>query len=267
MNPMAVKKNTKIKNFLSQQLYKIGYDLRKFNVAHIEGFLGFDLFHDINYLMGGKPLNVVDVGACNGEWATELADYLDSGINRYMGFEPDPRVFDELVQRVGRNSKIGQAENRMIAIGKVEETRKFNLMSSSSMNSLLELGKFGWGSKVSEIEVSVVTLDSQLDGAEEWDILKIDTQGFDFEVLKGATDLIQQSVFSFITLEVNFIEIYEEIPDFPELVQLMNKNGYDIFGFYYPHTRGLTLAWCDIAFISKKWATTNSGILKRTQGM
>jgi hypothetical protein len=133
----------------------------------------------------------------------------------------------------------------------------FNFMNSSSMNSFFNTGNQGWGHKLNDHKIEVKTLDSVLNEINKvnvlFDILKIDVQGYDFEVLKGCALLLKSNDVKIVVCEVNFQNLYDSKFSFGELLNYMEKNDYVLFGTYYPHVRNFSLAWFDAMFISNKF--------------
>lgn len=243
-------KNSILRSVFSKLFRLIGYDLRKFNLSHIEGFLGFDMFHDLKILFGNDFIKVVDVGASNGEWMLNLKKYIKN-IDTYFAFEPDLR---ESVKLMGLKGEIRDFRVFTHGVGLKNEQKSFNFMDSSSMNSFLELGNEGWGYKIKSEVIQIKSLDEVLGETQgmniDFDLLKIDTQGFDFEVLKGANLLLKNQSFNVIICEVNFQNLYQQTFNFGELIDYMKSHNYVLFGTYYPYIRNFSLAWFDAMFIS-----------------
>lgn len=66
-------------------------------------------------------------------------------------------------------------------------------------------------------------------GGEAPEFLKLDVQGYELEVLKGAVGSL--SSIQVILAEVNFLEIYEQVPLFGDFVSWLSERGwvaYDI---------------------------------------
>jgi hypothetical protein len=86
-------------------------------------------------------------------------------------------------------------------------------------------------------EVDVVTLDSL---PEYWSgartFLKIDTQGYEMEVLKGAARAMQQV--TGLQLELSLAPLYEGQPDYMALLAQLRSSGFSIWdlnpGFRQP---------------------------------
>ena len=79
----------------------------------------------------------------------------------------------------------------------------------SGLNSLLPNAQFAvrFGKEARQIQVRCTTLDRFCSerGVKQIDVLKIDTEGFDFEVLKGASSMLAQQAIKFIYFEFNDI--------------------------------------------------------------
>jgi hypothetical protein len=57
--------------------------------------------------------------------------------------------------------------------------------------------------------------------------MKIDVQGAELQVLYGAESLLRQ--FAAVTLEVNYERLYEGQAVIPEILAVMNRNGFSYF--------------------------------------
>ena len=68
------------------------------------------------------------------------------------------------------------------------------------------------------------------------DLIKIDTQGSEYEILKGASNQLEKSVLAAV-VEVSFFEIYDKQRTFEEIVSLMKFHGMSFYGFSALHTR------------------------------
>ncbi len=77
-------------------------------------------------------------------------------------------------------------------------------------------------------------------GAADIDFIKIDTDGSDYEVLEGSTELLQQSAVLGIALEVNFQPVPEaESITFAEIDAFCRKRGFSLFDLRpYRYSRG-----------------------------
>ena len=63
--------------------------------------------------------------------------------------------------------------------------------------------------------------------------MKIDVQGYELEVLKGSSDLLQ-SIF-YVYVECSFIELYDEQPLANDVINFLEKFSFILKGVYNPH--------------------------------
>jgi hypothetical protein len=60
--------------------------------------------------------------------------------------------------------------------------------------------------------------------------LKLDTQGFDIEVLQGSRDSL--GAVRALQTEASVIGIYKGMPGYVEIIRYLDEHGFDITGFY-----------------------------------
>jgi len=141
----------------------------------------------------GRPLCIFDVGANTGQYLTLLSQSLTGLQLQIHAFEPSQVAYQVLYSRMGGN------ENMMLnnmALGR--ETGKADLFfdhAGSVLGSLAKrrLGHYRIQLQQSE-QVQVETLDNyclQRD-ISEIDLLKLDVEGFEFDVLRGGTRVFNQ---------------------------------------------------------------------------
>ena len=96
------------------------------------------------------------------------------------------------------------------------------------LNRFLDLPEMA-GSAFS-IEIETTTLDAicQEEGIADIDFLQIDVQGADLQVLEGASNLLDRSVFA-IQIEVEFSELYLNQPLFADVDSYLRKKGFVLF--------------------------------------
>lgn len=150
----------------------------------------------------------------------------------YICFEPDPLEAQKIKEDFFANK---QFEGVVLetALGATDHTGTLHLTRYRASSSLLEpnlplLTKMAEGSfyEVEEkIPVAITTLDSALRTNDlSIDFLKIDVQGYELEVLNGASKALNQVIGC--ELEVSFIEIYKNQPLFAEVDQFMRSRGF-----------------------------------------
>jgi len=151
---------------------------------------------------------IVDVGANVGKY-TILASFVNPKSEIYS-IEPDKSNFDVLLKNIelnnlkniiGLNIGMGEEEGR----GKLYNSRGESKVNCGGSSFMDKCGNF-------EI-VDIGTLDNTFT---EIDLIKIDTEGYELEILKGAKMLLTKGNIKKIILEVNDERI----------ITLLNNYGY-----------------------------------------
>jgi hypothetical protein len=78
--------------------------------------------------------------------------------------------------------------------------------------------------------------------------LKSDTQGYDLNVLQGATRRLQRGV-GLVYLEVNFANLYEGQGSFGKQYDVLTSLGFRLFSFYQIFRMGGLAGWTDALFV------------------
>lgn len=177
---------------------------------------------------------VLDVGASTGHFASHL---LDAGYKgRVISFEPLKNSHDELRKAAAGNPKWVVAPR--MAIGSELGTTAINISGNVGSSSILPIEDrhilaFPESRYVAQEESEVLPLDevaSTYVSPEDVLFLKIDVQGFEREVLKGAERTVAQSVG--IHIELSFISLYSGQPLFEELWRGFAQQGFEPWAFY-----------------------------------
>jgi FkbM family methyltransferase len=242
----------------------LNFDLRRYKTRDSKEYIGVDYFHDLEQLLRNTKITVIDVGANTGDWAKNFTKKV-MVIDSYLGFEPDKNVFLDLSKNIDENPSIKQFQIFNVALGAKISTATLNVMNSSSMNSILSPGKEIWGYVIDKQIVKVKSLDAifanyKIPTGKHKIFLKIDTQGYDFEVLKGANVLLKEHHIDLVLCEVIVSEIYENEDYFHKLLVYMSDLNYLLFGFYEQHNNNSSLAWFDVMFISKSFKGIKNSI-------
>ena len=169
---------------------------------------------------------VIDVGANKGQFALAVnAAYPQANI---YSFEPLPEVFLELQKNCEHNAR---CKTFNTALGSQTGQIKFYKTGYSLASSALRPSRFhevntDYSTDVSIIEVPVRRLD-ELEEAINFCspvLLKLDVQGFEKEVIKGA-DMVLKKI-DFILIEVSFVSMYDNEPLFMEMHDFLSSLGF-----------------------------------------
>jgi len=200
---------------------------------------------------------VLDVGANVGQYRDFLRERVlyDGPI---VSFEPVARHVKQLRER-SHDDRHWHIEG--YALGSHDGTLPINVMVSDQFSSFLEpdnarIGDYETLNVPSAQEtVTVRTLDVVLPVLQERlgferPYLKLDTQGFDIEVLRGGGDSLP-SVRALQT-EASVIGIYKGMPGYMETIRHLDGLGFDITGLYaVSRDRSLRLVEFDCVMVNR----------------
>jgi FkbM family methyltransferase len=211
--------------------------------------MGENAARDISRLLAEVPSpTVFDVGANVGQSIVDFKALLPSSV--LHSFEPGPEAFRQL-----EATTLGLENVRLVnvAVGSVPGTQTLIENSDSDMSSFLRPAKAAWAPRsiVRETEVTVTTLDDYCRDAHvnRIDLLKIDTQGYELEVLRGATRLMADKHIGLIFLEVTFADLYEGLPPFDVLYRFLLDHGFRLVALYnFGMEPSFVAGWCDALF-------------------
>lgn len=173
---------------------------------------------------------VLDVGANIGQFATALRASGYRGT--IVSCEPLSDAFAHLRRRAGHDPSW---EVRQTAVGRESGTARINVSANSFSSSLLEMTaahtSAAPGSETVAAEtVPLTTLEElarELDVDPDRTLLKIDTQGYEPQVLDGAGPLVGK--LAAISLELSFVPLYAGQQLFDELVARLREAGYVLY--------------------------------------
>lgn len=154
---------------------------------------------------------VIDVGANKGQFASELRATGFQG--KIVSFEPLPDAYEEL-KAASASDPNWQVHDRC-AVGAAAGTATMNVSGNSVSSSLLPMTEAHTSAAsrsryVDTVEVPVIRLDDIADEHRFKDgrcLLKIDTQGFEWEVLDGAEATL--SMCQAVICELSLVHLYE----------------------------------------------------------
>jgi FkbM family methyltransferase len=188
---------------------------------------------------------VLDVGAHEGDFSRACLD--TSLISGAILFEPHP----DNARRLRETFQKFPVTVEEMAVGACSATGVFLFGDDSATGSLLEPTGLAKDS-VGRSKVPITTLDDYAAANGLMDrvaVLKIDTQGTDLNVLKGAELLLRESQ-PIIVVEMIFAPLYENQNEPSDLILWLTRQGYTLTGFFDEHfSREGWLAWCDACFL------------------
>ena len=190
---------------------------------------------------------VVDVGANVGDWSQALL--VCAPVGQLVALEPNPAVFKTLAARL---RVFPNARCLNVAAGACKTTLPLHSTAGSQCSSLLTpksemVSVYGNAMEVTEkVEVPVEQLDDLLEEFAEVSLLKIDVQGYEREVLKGATATLNKT--NWLLVEANFVAHYEQDILFPELNSRLAAQGFALAALSAPFLKHGRVLWADALF-------------------
>ncbi|MGD0510700.1 MAG: FkbM family methyltransferase [Candidatus Micrarchaeaceae archaeon] len=219
-------------------------------------------FKAMQYLCLGSQFPVIfDVGAHHGHVSLLFRRLFPQSV--VYAFEPFPASFEILKRNTSVDPKI-KAFN--FGFSDTEGAKPFSINASSATNSLLETdarGKEAWGKDLLETEQRVslpfTTVDLFLAkmNIKAIDILKLDVQGAEFQILRGARASIAASLCRLVYSEIIIQPTYRGQKDLHEVLQIFNELGFELHNFYdLSCTNNGKLRQLDAIFTSKEAASS-----------
>jgi FkbM family methyltransferase len=197
-----------------------GIELRRFPIR--------DLEITLNELIARERIDVViDVGANIGQFAEGMRAVGYPG--RIVSFEPMKTPFEELRRRTVGDPRW---EVRNLAVGDTQGELTINVAANSWSSSLLPMESRHVESApesatIGQEKVSVVRLDSQIGFESGALLLKIDTQGYESQVLDGLGNLSDQ--IKVLSVEMSFVELYSGQMLFHDLLTKIEGMGFQLW--------------------------------------
>ena len=179
-----------------------------------------------------RSLTILDIG-CRWGFADKFVNDTNNLI--IYGFDPDAEECERLEKHYN-NSNIKLIP---LALSDKSGISKLYLTSEPACSSLYKPNKvltenypaLHCAQEISQIEVKTSTLNDWLKETDvnSVDYIKIDTQGSELNILRGATNIL--SSVRFLEVEVEFNPIYDGQPVFSEIDLFLRKHGFMLWKF------------------------------------
>ena len=182
----------------------------------------------VSFLGADVPVTVVDVGASTGGFLDAVIAYC--GVRKAWLIEPQPARCRELEEKYrGRDYAVFAG-----ALSDHNGAAAMDILNFDYSSSLLKAmpDAAGAGRQLDlgvreQVEVPVRTLDSLLGShasSEPIDLLKIDVQGNELKVLRGAEQSLRRT--RLVWIEVSFRPLYEGSAVFSEVYDFLYAHGF-----------------------------------------
>lgn len=200
---------------------------------------GHSPLHDLSFLSDAKV--VFDVGADNGKSADQYLKAFRKA--QIYSFEPSGVTFPHLQHKFANNRRVSTFNT---ALGSTNGTTRY--ITDPILTGLSRVDKNG------KDEVSIQTLDTicAREGVKQIDFLKIDTEGHDLEVLRGAEGMLERKAIRVIQVEAGMSPANDLHISFENLKSYLEERGYYIFGIYeqYAPSKSMFLERVNAMFVA-----------------
>ena len=179
---------------------------------------------------------VVDVGANVGQYAKSLR--LHGYAGRIVSFEPLAGVYEQLAEQSNLDSNWMSFN---FALGTENTSAEMHTFAASEFSSMLPINeyareRFKWRTDSTGVEtVQMRTLATMWPEISKFldtpkVLLKLDTQGYDLDVLAGGKDIIENV--SAIQAEISLKSIYDGAPRYLDALAKFEDLGFEVTGMY-----------------------------------
>lgn len=215
-----------IRGMIKEYAAKAGIQLRRYNhltVPHIR------LAQELN---GRGSKKLLDIGANDGEYA--IAMFAAGYDGKILSIEPLADARQALLDKAHLYQMRWEIGPR-IAISSENSTAAFHVLSNSVSSSLLIMNEVHTSAAPGSIRKETITVETKrLDDI--WDdlgigsdcFLKLDVQGAELDVLKGAMRILS-SYISGLQIEMSVIPLYEGQALWRELDEFISRLGFKIW--------------------------------------
>ncbi|MBI4139479.1 FkbM family methyltransferase [Candidatus Woesearchaeota archaeon] len=197
-------------------LYKFGFRISRLNRS-----LEYDnMIIAIHQLKekGFRPKTIIDIGAGRGRWTKAVLPIFPR--TKYLCIDP-------LDENKSRLSKIAQQYGNIICAQTLLGQRKKTVIfyQHGNQSSIF----YDSIHKGTPTKMTLTTLDNIIKqkGITNPDFIKLDVQGYELEVLKGATKTLSKA--QFVLLEVSYSPWMKGMPIFHDVVAFMKQQNYRIY--------------------------------------
>ena len=212
------------KNNLKFFLRNFGLDISRYNMSESDDFR-------LSHFLKSKEIDCVfDIGANEGQYATHLRRI---GYNKkIISFEPMKKAYKVLEIK---SIKDGNWTAYNYGIGEKEKEVELNISENSYSSSILKILPDHYEAAPESKYISKENISiKRLDNLKEIDIeklnkifVKIDTQGYEENVLTGAEKILDKV--EGIQMELSLHPLYEGQSLFNELYEKMKKLNYNLW--------------------------------------
>ncbi len=195
-----------------------------------------------------RDYHIIDVGGADG--GTSLFFKRNFRNAKIIYFEPNPTYSDKLSEGI---------DKRQIALGDKKGLGILSITANNFSSSLNEINSISDSIELKEklkviasSTVEISTLDLELKPIKNILLIKMDTQGYELNILKGGTETLRKT--KFIVLEMLNHQTYKNAPLYFEIDEYMRKNFFRLINLTVEYKeRGVFMHEFDAIYENTKY--------------
>ena len=215
-----------IVTILDPLVKRIGY-LKKSDLAKDQTYgknnLLTTLFTNLK-AMGLAPKHIVDIGANHGTWTRETLKHFPDAY--YTLVEPQNWLKPSFQDILNSNQKVSY---HPVGAGAKSGSFKFTIVDRDDSCNFRLTEEEALQKGYKQVDIPIITLNELMAANTHLpipEIVKIDAEGLDIEVLKGASDLFGKTEVFMVEAGV-VIKLFDNT--FLKMINFMDENGYRLF--------------------------------------
>ena len=172
-------------------------------------------------VLGFNPKSIIDIGAYEGYWTEEMIQLFPEA-NFFMA---EAQSSKEIYLKKITSKHPGKVGYTISLLG-AKDGEKIIFNEYETASSVLAEH---FETNAAQSEKTIQTLDSllELHKINPPEFIKLDTQGYELEVLKGSSKAITTA--EIILMEVSFLDIYINVPLIKDSINFMDERGFVVY--------------------------------------
>lgn len=211
-------------SILNDYMLKLALSARGYNNYHSSGESGEKYFIE-EILSPSEPELCIDIGASTGLFSQELLSRTGADV---IGFEPNPVQYEKLALLSHQYPGRFTAEKIGIGLKYEQQALFFNPEALDHASFMTEVNAVEYVDNSHSTQAQMMPLDMYCErhNINKIDFIKIDVEGLEVDVLRGAQKTIRRVRPKYIQVEFNWHQLYRGIT-FWSLAKLLNS--YDTY--------------------------------------
>ncbi len=223
----------KLKLVIGQSISQLIHKLLSSPLLGLYRFIPFGhfVYYDLQRVQGRRSADFIfDVGGNVGQTVRGLLPYFKDA--KILSFEPSSWAYELLRNYAASKPNVethkiafgAQTGQLALHVGTGDNSELSTLVDGSGRDDVLDTQEL--------VDVETIDAFSKKNGIERITLLKMDVQGWELEVLAGASEMLRTGKIDFVLSEVDFSESSGDMVPFGKIHQLMILNGYKLVGIY-----------------------------------